>query len=131
MKRKRRRYEVHISPDNLIVGPWARPIPKHEKRISIVSAIICVICVVTIIVFEKVEYSPSVITDFLGFVLVLVTPISFCLSLIAPATFLGHQFFRIVANAEAREEMREREEREKEEREKEERLAEEAKEWAD
>ena len=126
MKLKRRRYNEHISPNNLIVGPWERPIPKHEKRVSIVSAIICVICVATIIAFEKVEYSPSAITDFLGFILVFATPISFCLSFTAPVTFLGNQFLRIVKNAEAEEEMRMREEREEQER-----LAEEAEEWTD
>lgn len=116
MKQKRRIYDVHISPNNLIVGSWSRPIPKHEKRMSIVSAIIFIICVVTIIVFEKAEYSSTVITDFLGLVIPVATITSFFLSLLAPIHFLSNQFQRFVMNEEAKEEMRKREEREEQER---------------
>ena len=51
MKRKKRR-NVYISPNNLITPPWVKPIPKHKKMISIVSAVVFVICLASIIAFE-------------------------------------------------------------------------------
>ena len=112
MKRKRRRYNVHISPNNLIAGPWAQPVSKENKMISIASTIILAICIIAT-------------TEGFEPIIIILTMLSLIGIFVAPVEFLMNKLLRVIANAVAREEMREREEREKEEM-----LAEEAK-WAD
>ena len=104
MKRNKRR-DLNISPNNLIVPDWEKPIPKHEKIVSIVSAIVFAICLAVIIAFEK---NRIILTEYLVTVFVLIMFITGYLSLVAPIAYLGNKILRSWHNAEAAKELLEK-----------------------
>lgn len=104
MKRKKRR-DDSISPNNLIVPSWSRPIPEREKILSIVSVIVFAICLAVIIAFEK---NRIILTDDLVVVFVLTMVVTGFLSLVAPMYSLTNKILRSWHNTEAAKELLEK-----------------------
>ena len=105
MKQKERR-ELNVSPNNLIVPSWAKPIPKREKINSIILAIIFAIGLAVIIVFEK---NSLTLPTGLAVVIVLIMGVTGFLSLVVPLQALVNKVIRCWHNTNAAKKLLEKE----------------------
>lgn len=86
MKLKKRRDES-ISPNNLTVPEWSKPVPKKYKIISGVAFAILVICFA---IMKSNIYCPPIVE----IIIVLAIPISVILSITFPAQLLANKFLK-------------------------------------
>ena len=101
MKQKERR-ELNVSPNNLIVPSWSRPISKRKKNVSVVSVIVFAICLAILIAFEA---NMIILTAELAAVIVLIMGVTCALSLVAPMESLINKMLRNFHNAETAKEL--------------------------
>ena len=106
MKRNKRRDELFISPNNLLVPEWNKPLPKRTKGISIISAIVFLGCLAIIIAHNE---GKIILTDNFIMVYSVIMIITGVFSLVAPLCFLQNKIQRKMHNEEARQEILARE----------------------
>lgn len=108
MKRNKRRNKS-ISPNNLIVPDWNKPLPKCTKGISIFSAIVFMSCLAITIANNE---GKIILTDSLIEVYSVIIIVTGVFSSVAPLCFLEKKILRKMHNEEARQEMLAREQEE-------------------
>lgn len=86
MKRKKRR-DKYISPNNLTVPEWSKPIEKQYKIISGVAFAILIICYA---IMKSDIYCPPIVE----IIIVLAIPISLILSIVFPTQVIGNKLLK-------------------------------------